>query len=80
MMFEYSLSAQREDFYNITPQVRKPQPYEICEVDDTLRSKIQPILDETWSAPYLAINGKLWDSRIIPGYAAVSEDKEAVDA
>ena len=23
MLYEYSLSAQREDFYNITPQVRE---------------------------------------------------------
>jgi len=50
----------------------KPQKYEIRQVDTTLREKIQPILIETWGAPHLAVNGKLWDSRTMPGYAAVS--------
>jgi GNAT superfamily N-acetyltransferase len=40
-------------------------------VDAALHEKIQPILEETWGSPYLAINGKLWDSRTMPGYAAV---------
>ena len=48
--------------------------YEIRRVDTSLREKIQSILDETWGAPYLAINGKLWDSRIMQGYAAVREN------
>jgi len=48
--------------------------YEICQVDETIRAKIQPILDETWGAPSLAINGKLWDSRTMPGFAAVNGD------
>ena len=47
------------------------QKYEVRRIDTTLREKIQPILDETWSAPLLAINGKLWDSRAMPGFAAV---------
>ncbi|MCL2864219.1 MAG: GNAT family N-acetyltransferase [Lachnospiraceae bacterium] len=47
------------------------QKYEICPIDDDIRRKIQPILDATWGAPYLAINGKLWDSRTMPGFAAV---------
>jgi len=50
----------------------EPQEYEIRRVDNAIREKIQPILDETWGAPYLAVNGKLWDSRTMPGYAAVS--------
>jgi GNAT superfamily N-acetyltransferase len=49
----------------------EPQAYEICRVDAAIREKIQPILDETWGAPHLAINGKLWDSRTMPGFAAV---------
>jgi len=53
----------------------EPQKYEIREVDDVIREKIQPILNETWGTPYLAINGKLWDSRTMPGYAAVSGDE-----
>jgi ribosomal protein S18 acetylase RimI-like enzyme len=49
--------------------------YEIQEVDDVIRDKVQPILDDTWGAPYIAINGKLWDSRTMPGYAAVHNDE-----
>ena len=48
--------------------------YEIHTVDEVIRAKIQPILDKTWGAPYLAINGKLWDSHTMPGYAAVCGD------
>jgi len=51
------------------------QNYEIRQVDAALREKVQLILDETWGSPYLAVNGKLWDSRKMPGYAAVCEDK-----
>ena len=53
----------------------EPLNYEIHMVDDAIRAKIHPILDETWGAPYLAINGKLWDSRTMPGFAAVSGDE-----
>jgi len=53
----------------------EPQKYEIRQVDNAIREKIQSILDETWGAPYLAINGKLWDSRTMPGYAAVYGDE-----
>jgi len=49
----------------------EPQKYEIRRIDNKIREKIQPILDETWGSPFLAINGKLWDSRIMPGYAAI---------
>ena len=53
----------------------EPKKYEICQVDAAIREKIQPILDETWGAPYLAINGRLWDSRTMPGFAAVCGDE-----
>ena len=33
--------------------------WEIRQVDATLREKIQPVLDETWGSPFLAVNGKL---------------------
>jgi len=55
----------------------EPQKYEIRLIDNTIREKMQPILDETWGSPYLAINGKLWDSRTMPGYAAVCETYDA---
>ena len=46
--------------------------YRICEIDNALREKVQPILDETWGSPLLAVNGKLWDSKAMPGFVAVS--------
>ena len=51
------------------------QTYEIYPVDAAIRERLQPILDETWGAPLLAINGKLWDSRTMPGFAALSGDE-----
>ncbi|MCL2003767.1 MAG: hypothetical protein FWG72_07165 [Oscillospiraceae bacterium] len=56
-------------------ETRKPQPYKIRPLDAALRERIQPTVDETWGGPYLAINGKLWDSRAMPGYAAVCGDE-----
>jgi len=58
-------------------KVIKSQKYEICQVDTALHEMIQPIINETWGAPYLAVNGKLWDSRTMPGYAAVSATSPA---
>ena len=52
--------------------------YEIRQVDDAIRKKVQPILDETWGAPYLAVNGKLWDSRTMPGLVAVNKDDDVL--
>ena len=52
-----------------------PKCYETRRIDAALREKVQPVLDATWGAPYLAVNGKLWDSRTMPGYAAVCEDE-----
>jgi len=45
--------------------------YEIRAVDDVLRKKIQPIIVKEWGSPLLAINGKLWDSRTMSGFAAM---------
>jgi len=45
--------------------------FEICSIDTVLREKIQPLLDASWGAPFIAVNGKLWDSRTMPGFAAV---------
>jgi len=55
----------------------EPLIYEIRQVDAAIREKIQSILDETLGTPtpLLAINGKLWDSRTMPGFAAVSDDE-----
>jgi len=56
----------------------EPQSYEIHQIDDAIRKKVQPILDETWDSPYLAVNGKLWDSRIMLGLAAVSKSDDVL--
>ncbi|MCL1807587.1 MAG: GNAT family N-acetyltransferase [Oscillospiraceae bacterium] len=53
----------------------QPQNYEIRQIDAALREKIQPIIIQSWGAPYLAINRKLWDSRTMPGYAAFCGDE-----
>jgi len=52
-----------------------PHTYETREVDAALREKLQPILDETWGSPLLAVNGRLWDSRTMPGFVAASGDE-----
>jgi ribosomal protein S18 acetylase RimI-like enzyme len=49
------------------------QAFEIGKIDDELRAKVQPILNETWGSPYLAVNGKLWDSWAMPGFVALDE-------
>ena len=49
--------------------------YEIREIDSALREKVQPILDESWGSPLIAINGKLWDSQAMPGFVALYEDE-----
>jgi len=49
--------------------------YGICEIDSVLREKVQPILDRSWGSHLIAINGKLWDSRTMPGFVAVCDDE-----
>jgi len=51
----------------------EPLDYKIKPIDDAIHTKIQPILENTWGSPLLAINGKLWDSRTMSGYAAVHD-------
>ena len=62
---------------DITYRLKKiePQKYEVREIDAALREKVQPILDRTWGSPMLAVNGRLWDSRTMPGFAAISGDE-----
>lgn len=50
------------------------QPIEtivIVPIHPALRSRIQPLIDEAWAGPMLAINGKLWNTRTLPGIAAL---------
>ena len=51
----------------------EPLDYKIQLIDDAFRTKVQPIIEETWGSPLLAINGKLWDSRTMPGYVAICD-------
>ena len=46
-------------------------PYTIVPIDDALRQELQPIINGSWASPLLAINGRLWDTRTMDGYAAV---------
>jgi GNAT superfamily N-acetyltransferase len=52
----------------------EPFTYEIHRIDTLLRAKVQPVLNATWGTPELAVNGKLWDSRTMPGIAAIGAD------
>jgi ribosomal protein S18 acetylase RimI-like enzyme len=54
------------------------QAFEISRIDDALRTQVQSILNETWGSPYLAVNGKLWDSRTMPGLVAVGTDNNVI--
>jgi ribosomal protein S18 acetylase RimI-like enzyme len=52
----------------------EPRSFDIREIDSALRNNVMPILINAWGAPELAVNGKLWDTRIMPGLAAVRAD------
>ena len=56
-------------------ELEPPTGYEIRPIDAGLREKVQPMHDLAWGSPFLAINGRLWDSRVLPGYAAVGENE-----
>ena len=45
--------------------------FTIQTIDAKLHPFIQPLVDEAWSGPWLVINGKRWDTRILPGLAAL---------
>jgi len=51
----------------------RPFPYTIEPIGEKLRSQVQPVIDESWAGPYLAVNGSLWDTRALPGFAALDE-------
>nr|AGS52003.1 acetyltransferase, GNAT family [uncultured bacterium contig00006] len=45
--------------------------FDVLPIDDALRKRVQPIVDGTWGAPFIAVDGRLWDTRVLPGFAAV---------
>jgi len=48
-----------------------PLGYAIHDIDPTLRGQVQFLVDESWSGPFIVANGKMHDTRTLPGYAAV---------
>ncbi len=54
--------------------MNQPQPYSIVQIDEFLQSAVQRLLDEAWHGPFLAVNGRLWDTRTLPGFAALDAD------
>jgi ribosomal protein S18 acetylase RimI-like enzyme len=46
-------------------------PYRIVEITEALCSAVQPLVNDSWSGPFIAVNGKLWDTRLMPGFAAL---------
>lgn len=48
--------------------------FSIRQIDQPLRSAVQPLIDDAWAGPWIAVNGKLWDTRVLPGFAALDED------
>jgi GNAT superfamily N-acetyltransferase len=49
-----------------------PQIYRVRPLDEALRKQVQPVLNKSWGGPQLAVNGKLWDSETLPGFAAAN--------
>ena len=45
--------------------------YSIVPIDDKMRTAVQALIDDTWAGPMIAVNGGLWDTRTMPGFAAL---------
>ncbi|MFH1513204.1 MAG: GNAT family N-acetyltransferase [Bacillota bacterium] len=52
--------------------------FTIAEIGQSLRSVVQPLIDGAWAGPMIAVNGRLWDTRKLPGIAALDESGEPV--
>ncbi len=48
--------------------------YRIIPLDERFRPAVQAMIAESWAGPFIAINGKLWDTRTMPGFAAIRDD------
>ena len=48
-----------------------PGRFAIKPIDVALRRIVQPLVDNAWAGPFLVINGRLWDTRELPGLAAL---------
>jgi GNAT superfamily N-acetyltransferase len=47
--------------------------FSIVPINNTLRGAVQPLFNQAWAGPFLALNGSLHDSRTLPGIAAINE-------
>ena len=52
--------------------------FSIRQIDQPLREAVQPLIDNSWVGPWIAVNGRLWDTRILPGFAALDEDNNLI--
>lgn len=48
--------------------------YRIVPIEERLRPAVQALVDASWAGPLLAVNGRLLDTRDMPGFAAVTDD------
>jgi GNAT superfamily N-acetyltransferase len=53
-------------------------PYTVVPIADSLRGIVQPLIDDAWAGPHLAVNGKLWDTRTLPGLAALDGENRLI--
>jgi len=51
--------------------MKKAFIFTIVPIDESLRSTVQALIDDSWAGPYIAVNGRLWDTRAMPGFAAL---------
>jgi GNAT superfamily N-acetyltransferase len=58
--------------------MRKYAKYTITQIDESLQSFVQPLVNHAWGGPCIAVNGKLWDTRTMPGLAALDEGGEVI--
>ena len=54
--------------------MQTPIFYTVKPIDASLRRLVQPIVNDSWAAPLIVVNGVLWDTRKLPGLAAVFPD------
>ena len=45
--------------------------YRIVPIDEGLCSTVQALIGVSWAGPMIVVDGRLWDTRIMPGFAAL---------
>ncbi|MBN1776736.1 MAG: GNAT family N-acetyltransferase [Clostridiales bacterium] len=51
--------------------MNKAGTFHIVPIGEKLRTAVQALIDDSWAGPYIAVNGRLWDTRTMPGFAAL---------